>query len=86
MIAEFISTSSGSNDKSELTAVSGFNFDVLTGEVDQKARMDMVDRFQDSSLDHFILLISTRAGGVGLNLTAVRRWAGRANQHRPTRW
>jgi SNF2 family DNA or RNA helicase len=51
--------------------VSGFNFDVLTGEVDQKTRMDMVDRFQDPNLDYYILLISTRAGGVGLNLTAV---------------
>lgn len=31
----------------------------------------MVDRFQDREKDNFILLISTLAGGVGLNLTAV---------------
>ncbi|WWC62806.1 uncharacterized protein I303_105404 [Kwoniella dejecticola CBS 10117] len=36
-------------------------------------RMDMVDRFQDSSKDHFVLLISTLAGGVGLNLTAANK-------------
>ena len=44
---------------------------MLTGEVDSGERMEMVDRFQDPDKDHFILLISTLAGGVGLNLTAV---------------
>ncbi|WWC70970.1 uncharacterized protein I206_104923 [Kwoniella pini CBS 10737] len=36
-------------------------------------RMDMVDRFQDRSKDHYVLLISTLAGGVGLNLTAANK-------------
>ncbi|WWC96326.1 hypothetical protein V866_003193 [Kwoniella sp. B9012] len=62
MISEFISTSS---------TLAGFAFDMLTGEVGNTERMDMVDRFQDRSQDHFVLLISTLAGGVGLNLTAV---------------
>lgn len=44
---------------------------MLTGEVDIDLRMEMIDRFQDVSQDQFILLISTMAGGVGLNLTAV---------------
>jgi len=44
---------------------------MLTGEVDADQRMGMIDRFQDLSQDQFILLISTMAGGVGLNLTAV---------------
>ncbi|WWD18678.1 hypothetical protein CI109_103132 [Kwoniella shandongensis] len=52
--------------------VSGFAFDMLTGEAGNAERMDMVDRFQDDSQDNFILLISTLAGGVGLNLTAKR--------------
>lgn len=33
----------------------------------------MVDDFQDPKQDHFILLISTQAGGVGLNLTAANK-------------
>jgi SNF2 family DNA or RNA helicase len=33
----------------------------------------MVDEFQNPDGNHFILLVSTLAGGVGLNLTAVRR-------------
>lgn len=45
---------------------------MLTGEVESAERMNMVDRFQDPNKDQFILLISTLAGGVGLNLTAVR--------------
>ena len=44
---------------------------MLTGDVGIDDRMAMVDRFQDSTQDQFILLISTMAGGVGLNLTAV---------------
>lgn len=51
--------------------MSGFDFDSLTGEVNSDERMQMVDRFQDPESDHFVLLISTLAGGVGLNLTAV---------------
>lgn len=31
----------------------------------------MVDDFQNPEKNHFLLLVSTLAGGVGLNLTAV---------------
>ena len=59
---------------SELTrTVSGFEFDIFTGDVNQKDRMRMVDNFQDPTKDHFIMLISTQAGGVGLNLTAANK-------------
>lgn len=54
-----------------IVLVSGFTFDMLTGEVGIDERMSMVDRFQDSEQDYPLLLISTMAGGVGLNLTAV---------------
>ncbi|OCF35109.1 hypothetical protein I316_03149 [Kwoniella heveanensis BCC8398] len=64
MIAEFISTSA---------ALSGFDFDILTGDVANEERMEMVDRFQDRKRDHFVFLISTLAGGVGLNLTAANK-------------
>jgi hypothetical protein len=51
--------------------VSGFDHNLLTGEVDGARRQTMVDEFQDPEGNHFILLVSTLAGGVGLNLTAV---------------
>ncbi|ODO00229.1 hypothetical protein I350_06857 [Cryptococcus amylolentus CBS 6273] len=53
--------------------LSSFPVDMLTGEVDIEERMRMVDRFQDQRQDHFVLLISTKAGGVGLNLTAANK-------------
>ncbi|KIR38444.1 DNA dependent ATPase [Cryptococcus deuterogattii 99/473] len=62
IISRFISTS---------PSLSGFEFDALTGEASAVERQGMIDRFQDLEKDHFIMLISTRAGGVGLNLTAV---------------
>ncbi|WVQ85002.1 hypothetical protein IAT38_007166 [Cryptococcus sp. DSM 104549] len=46
---------------------------LLTGEVDQAKRMQMVDNFQDPTQDQFVMLISTMAGGVGLNLTAANK-------------
>lgn len=54
-----------------LSLVSGFDHNLLTGEVDGNRRQEMVDAFQDPEQDHYILLVSTLAGGVGLNLTAV---------------
>lgn len=56
-----------------LMQVSGFDHNLLTGEVDGNRRQEMVDAFQDPQQDHYILLVSTLAGGVGLNLTAVSR-------------
>ncbi|WVQ73365.1 hypothetical protein IAR50_002934 [Cryptococcus sp. DSM 104548] len=53
--------------------LSGFPVDMLTGGTENDERMKMVDRFQDSKQDHFIFLISTKAGGVGLNLTAANK-------------
>ncbi len=44
---------------------------MITGEVGVDDRMSMIDRFQDPQQDQYVLLISTMAGGVGLNLTAV---------------
>ena len=55
----------------QLTSVSGFDHNLLTGEVDGGRRQEMVDEFQDPDGNHFILLVSTLAGGTGLNLTAV---------------
>lgn len=49
-----------------------YEFITLTGSVPQKDRMRLVDRFQtDPKI--FIFLISTLAGGTGLNLTAANK-------------
>jgi len=58
---------------------------MLTGEVDIDQRMEMIDRFQDVSQDQFILLVSTMAGGVGLNLTAVSGVLQYEPDQRPTK-
>ena len=73
MVAEFTSTSSecAITTAAKLIIAVSFPFDILTGESSADERMDMVDRFQDPKQDLYILLISTMAGGVGLNLTAV---------------
>jgi hypothetical protein len=52
--------------------VAGFDSDIFSGEVDKAERMNIVDRFQDPNSNTFVMLVSTMAGGVGLNLTAVR--------------
>lgn len=54
-----------------LTLVPGYTHGLFSGELDQDARTEMVDKFQDPKQDLFIMLVSTLAGGVGLNLTAV---------------
>jgi SNF2 family DNA or RNA helicase len=46
---------------------------MFTGEANETDRMAMVDNFQDPEQDHFVMLISTQAGGVGLNLTAANK-------------
>jgi len=60
--------------------VSGFDHNLLTGEVDGARRQEMVDEFQDPDGNHFILLVSTLAGGTGLNLTAVCAFDGDATE------
>tara|TARA_B100001121_G_scaffold128102_1_gene112387 strand:+ start:788 stop:3505 length:2718 start_codon:yes stop_codon:yes gene_type:complete len=53
----------------EWTKKEGFYTERIDGSVSAKARMDAVDRFQ-SAEDPGMFLISLKAGGVGLNLTA----------------
>ncbi|KAF7307755.1 RAD26-like SNF2 family DNA-dependent ATPase [Mycena kentingensis (nom. inval.)] len=48
------------------------NFLVLEGSVKAKDRMPLVDRFQTED-DIFVFLISTMAGGTGLNLTVANK-------------
>ncbi|KAI0668887.1 P-loop containing nucleoside triphosphate hydrolase protein [Trametes maxima] len=50
----------------------GHGFVKLDGSTKQSDRMPMIDRFQEDP-DIFIFLISTMAGGTGLNLTAANK-------------
>lgn len=45
-------------------------FERLDGSVSGLARQQAIDRFSDPDSDSFIFMLSTRAGGVGINLTA----------------
>jgi SNF2 family DNA or RNA helicase len=79
MVSEFISTTCtllrrdiGPVREAHIP-VSGFDSQIFTGEANENERMRMVDNFQDPELDHFVMLISTQAGGVGLNLTAANK-------------
>lgn len=48
----------------------GFPSERIDGEVSSRKRQPAIDRFSDPRSDSFIFLLSTKAGGVGINLTA----------------
>ena len=50
-----------------------YPFEYLSGNVASDERQRSVDRFQDPNHDAFVFLISTRAGGCGINLTAASK-------------
>ncbi|GAA5874343.1 hypothetical protein JCM1840_001353 [Sporobolomyces johnsonii] len=57
----------------DLMELTRYNYLVLDGSTPQHDRLPLVDDFNDPRGDKFCFLISTRAGGVGLNLTAANR-------------
>lgn len=48
----------------------GYTYERLDGSTRIQDRLTAIDRFGKSSLNTFIMLLSTKAGGLGLNLTA----------------
>ena len=54
----------------DLFEAEGHAFERLDGSTAGQARQRAIDRFSDPSSDSFIFMLSTRAGGVGINLTA----------------
>jgi SNF2 family DNA or RNA helicase len=54
----------------ELVKIKGFRYERLDGSTSSSSRTHAVDRFNRKSLKRFVMLLSTRAGGLGLNLTA----------------
>ncbi|GAA5965708.1 hypothetical protein JCM3765_003226 [Sporobolomyces pararoseus] len=57
----------------ELMQDTHYNYLVLDGKSPAEDRMQLVDQFNDPDGDKFVFLISTRAGGVGLNLKAANK-------------
>jgi len=54
----------------ELLKVKKYRYERLDGSTSASARASAVDRFVRKSCKRFVMLLSTRAGGLGLNLTA----------------
>jgi SNF2 family DNA or RNA helicase len=54
----------------ELLKVKKYRYERLDGSTSSSLRLHAVERFKKPSLQRFVMLLSTRAGGLGLNLTA----------------
>ncbi|KAL7487630.1 hypothetical protein ACHAW6_013214 [Cyclotella cf. meneghiniana] len=54
----------------ELLQLKHYKYERLDGSTSASARNAAVDRFRRESFQRFVMLLSTRAGGLGLNLTA----------------
>lgn len=54
----------------ELLKIKKYRYERLDGSTSSSSRVHAVERFKRKSLQRFVMLLSTRAGGLGLNLTA----------------
>ena len=54
----------------ELLKINRYRYERLDGSTSSSSRLAAVDRFKRKSCQRFVMLLSTRAGGLGLNLTA----------------
>jgi len=54
-----------------LLQLNHYRYERLDGSTSASARNASVDRFRRDSFKSFVMLLSSRAGGLGLNLTAV---------------
>jgi SNF2 family DNA or RNA helicase len=54
----------------ELLKFKKYRYERLDGSTSSSSRVHAVERFKKLSLQRFVMLLSTRAGGLGLNLTA----------------
>jgi SNF2 family DNA or RNA helicase len=53
----------------DLLKVNKYRYERLDGTTTSFARLHAVERFKNKSCKRFVMLLSTRAGGLGLNLT-----------------
>ena len=54
----------------ELLKIKKYRYERLDGSTSASSRSASVERFNKKSCDRFVMLLSTRAGGLGLNLTS----------------
>jgi superfamily II DNA or RNA helicase len=54
----------------EFCQLMGYKHERIDGSVSGNLRQASIDRFSDPAQDRFVFLLSTKAGGVGINLTA----------------
>jgi SNF2 family DNA or RNA helicase len=54
----------------ELLRIKKYRYERLDGSTSSSSRAHAVERFNKKSLNRFVMLLSTRAGGLGLNLTS----------------
>jgi len=54
----------------ELIKIKKYRYERLDGSTSASSRSASVERFNKKSFDRFVMLLSTRAGGLGLNLTS----------------
>ena len=54
----------------ELLKLNSYSYERLDGSTRASARTAAMDRFNKKSYQRFVMLLSTRAGGLGLNLTS----------------
>lgn len=70
--------------KDLLKTVPAFNFVSLDGTTPANLRQGLVDKFNSKEEEVFIFLSTTKAGGVGLNLTAANKVRSRSRKRRVT--
>jgi chromodomain-helicase-DNA-binding protein 4 len=46
----------------------GYKYERIDGSITGQSRQDAIDRFNASGAQQFVFLLSTRAGGLGINL------------------
>lgn len=54
----------------ELLRIKKYRYERLDGSTSSSSRLSAVDRFNRKSCQRFVMLLSTRAGGLGLNLVS----------------
>ena len=55
----------------ELLRIKKYRYERLDGSTSSSSRLSAVDRFNRKSCQRFVMLLSTRAGGLGLNLVSL---------------
>jgi DNA repair and recombination RAD54-like protein len=63
----------------KLCRLRNYGYVRLDGSMSIKKRAKVVDQFNDPTSAHFIFMLSSKAGGCGLNLIGANRFEAKAN-------